>query len=142
MSLRKKTVLLLYGINALISVILGSVYLFKDSFMSYHQVALGISWTNLEPSLRVLIGALMDVAGAGWIAVGVATAVLILGPLRDGERWSRFLVPVLLMIFYVPTLYATLVVMAETPATPPWYGNATSCLTVLLGFLIDSPWRA
>jgi hypothetical protein len=96
----------------------------------------------VEPALQTLLGALMDVAGAGWVGIGVATLVLVAVPMRRGERWGRLLIPALFLIFYVPTLLATLAVLNGTPATPPWYGNATACLATMVGVLADAPWRS
>jgi len=81
-------------------------------------------------------------AGAGWIGIGVVTLVLVAVPMWRGERWGRLLILILFLIFYVPTLLATLAVLEGTPATPSWYGNATACLATLAGVLIDAPWRS
>lgn len=142
MSLRRKVAATCYVINALVSIGLGGTYLLRGSFMPYHADALQRPWTEVEPALQTLLGALMDVAGAGWIGIGVATLVLIAIPMRRGERWGRLLIPALFLIFYVPTLLATLAVLNGTPATPPWYGNATACTATLVGLLADAPWRA
>jgi ABC-type transport system involved in cytochrome c biogenesis permease component len=110
--------------------------------MPYHADALGRQWAEVEPALRTLLRALMEVAGAGWIGIGVATLVLVAVPMRRGERWGRLLIPALFLIFYVPTLLATLAVMNGTPASPPWYGNAIACLATLAGGVADAPWRS
>lgn len=142
MSLRRKIGATFYVVNSLVSLILGSTYLFRDSFMPYHADALQRSWGEVDPALQTLLGALMDVAGAGWIGIGVATLVLVAVPLRRGERWGRLLIPALFLIFYVPTLLATVAVMHETPATPPWYGNALACVATVAGIVADGPWRS
>lgn len=141
MPLRRKVAAACYGVNALVSVVLGGTYLVRGSFMPYHADALGRPWAEVEPALQVLLGALMDVAGAGWIGIGVATLALVAVPMRRGERWGRLLIPALFLIFYVPTLLATVAVMNATPATPPWYGNVVACLATLAGFVADAPWR-
>lgn len=138
---RKHIVSAIYGFNALISIILGSIYLFRQSFMPYHQTAIGRNWAQLDPAMQTLFDALLDVAGAGWITLAIAVGVLITWPLQNGELWSRFLIPILFLIFYVPTLYATVKVWKMTPATPPWYGNLATCVTVLIAFIIDQPWK-
>ena len=53
-------------------------------------------------------------------------------------RWGRLLIPALFLIFCVPTHLATLAVLNGTPATPPWYGNATACLATAAGMLADA----
>jgi len=142
MSLRRKIAATFYVINSLVSVGLGGMYLFRGSFMPYHAEALGRRWAEVEPALQTLLKALMEVAGAGWIGIGVATLILVAVPMRRGETWGRLLIPVLFLIFYVPTLLATLAVLNGTPATPPWYGNAVACLATVGGVLADAPWRS
>ncbi len=138
---RSRLAATLYAIDGIVSVGFGAVYLCRGSFMPYHAEALSRSWDELEPTLQTLIEALMDLAGAGWIALGVAILVLVAIPVRRGERWARTLVPVLLLLFYVPTLLATLAVLRATPATPPWYGNAVALLVAVVAFVLDAPWR-
>lgn len=130
----------LYVIISLISLALGSIYIFRESFMPYHQQALQLQWNELDGSLQVLILALMDVAGAGWITLGLAILVLTFGPFRAGKRWARLLIPGAIIVFYVPTLIATLNVTHLTPATAPWYGNALAVFAAIVGLVIDSPW--
>lgn len=142
MSLRRKIAAASYIINSIVSLILGSTYLLRSSFMPYHADALQRSWSEVEPALQTLLSALMDVAGAGWIGIGVATLVLVAIPMRRGEQWGRLLIPALFLIFYVPTLLATIAVMNETPATPPWYGNAIACFATMVGIGGDAPWRS
>lgn len=131
----------LYGIIAFVSLTLGSIYLLRDSFLPYHAEALQQQWSELDTSLQVLILALMDVAGAGWIALGLVVLALILGPFRAEQRLVRFLIPVAILVFYIPTLIATLNVTNLTPATAPWYGNTIAIIAALLGFILDAPWK-
>ncbi len=131
----------LYVVTSIVSITMGAIYLLAPEFMPYHADALGRGWQDLQESERVLFGALLDVAGAGWIALGVAVIVLAILPVRRGETWARLLVPFLLALFYVPTLLATLSVLQLTPGSPPWYGNAFALLATAAGLALDRPWR-
>jgi len=139
LGVRKILAYLLYGITALISILLGSVYIFRIEFMPYHSAALGQDWMDLGTDLQVLIKALMMVAGAGWVALGVSITLLLAIPFRANRQWSGYAIPALILLFYIPTLIATLSVLYATPATPPWYGNLISCLTALVGFFVFHP---
>ena len=130
-----------YVVTGIVSLAMGAIYLFSSEFMPYHSEALGRAWDELRDSEKVLFNALLDVAGAGWIALGTAVIVLAIIPMRRGEMWARLLVPSLLFLFYVPTLLATLSVLDQTPASPPWYGNAFALLATAAGVLLDRPWR-
>jgi len=89
MTIRGKAAAVSYSIVALVSVVMGSIYLFSSQFMSYHADALGTSWAALEPAEQTLILALMRVSGGGWVAVGIAPAV----PFRQGQAWAVWLLP-------------------------------------------------
>ena len=134
----KVSISLYFGVG-IVSIALGLVYLLSPTFMPYHAVAIGRDWPELTVAEQTLFGALLDVAGAGWIALGVAVIVLTLVPLRRGEIWARYLVPMLAMIFYVPTLLATLSVLNTTPASPPWWGNVIALAATIFAFLLDRP---
>jgi hypothetical protein len=60
-------------------------------------------------------------------------------PIRRGEPWARLCAPLLLFIFYGPTLLATLSVEAATPASPPWWGNLTALTVTAIAFILDWP---
>ena len=139
---RHRVAAFLYACMAVVSLGLGAIYLFRDSFMPYHAVALGKDWGELGPATRTLIKALMDVAAAGWLALGALVLSLVAFPIRRGERWARLAAPAALLLFYVPTLLATLSVLHETPASPPWRFNVVACLSAVVGLLLDAPWRS
>ena len=97
-----------------------------------------------EASIKIqtLLKSLMEVAAAGWLALGALVLLLVAFPIRRGERWARLAAPAGLLLFYVPTLLATLSVLHETPASPPWRFNVVACLCAVVGLLLDAPWRS
>ena len=132
----------LYAATALVSLVFGAIYFFRDSFMPYHAAALGTEWGELDPATQALLKALMEVAAGGWLALGALVLLLVAFPIRRGERWARLAAPAALLLFYVPTLLATLSVLQETPASPPWRFNVVACLTAVVSLLLDAPWRS
>lgn len=134
--LRKRLAVASYGITALVSLILGSIYIFRSSFMPYHADAVSKSWAEVEAANQTLISALMTVAGGGWFAVGVVIVVLLAFPFRNDREWAIYALPALILIFYIPNLWATLSVLQSTPAKPPWQGNLIACLSAVVGVLL------
>ena len=132
----------IYAGIAIPSFVLGAIYLFRPTFMPYHAVALGTDWAELDAATQVLIKALMEVAAGGWLALGTLTLLLVAFPIRRGERWARWALPIVSLLFYVPTLLATLSVLQHTPATPPWYGNLLVCVAAVVAFMLDAPWQS
>jgi ABC-type Fe3+ transport system permease subunit len=139
-SIRRLVAAFLYAGTAIVSLALGAIYLFRASFMPYHAVALGRDWRELDHATQTLLKGLMEVAAGGWLALGVLVLLLVAFPIRRGERWARLATPTALLLFYVPTLLATLSVLHETPASPPWRGNVVACVAAVVGFLLDAPW--
>ena len=142
LGVRHRVAAFLYAAMAFVSLVVGAIYLFRDSFMPYHAVALSKSWGELDSATQTLLKALMEVAAAGWLALGTLILLLVAFPIRRGERWARLAAPAALLLFYVPTLLATLSVLQETPASPPWRFNVVACLCAMVGLLLDAPWRS
>lgn len=126
-----------YAGTALSSLVLAAIYLTRPEFMPYHADALGLGWEAVDPAAQVLVLALMRVAGGGFLAVGLATAVVAAGPFRRGETWARIALPAIVAAFYGPTLWATLAVAAQTPATPPYWGPASGLAAAAIGSALD-----
>jgi hypothetical protein len=133
---RKRAAGLSYGITALVSIILGGIYLIKDSFMPYHAEALSRRWGEVEAVTQVLISALMTVSGGGWFTVGVVILLLLAFPFRNDRTWAVYALPVIILLFYLPNLSATLSVLHNTPGTPPWQGNVVACLSAVVGLAL------
>ena len=137
---RRLVAAFLYVGTAIVSLVLGAIYLLRPSFMPYHAVAVGKDWGELDHATQTLLKGLMELAAGGWLALGVLVLLLVAFPIWRGERWARFAAPSALLLFYVPALLATLSVLHETPASPPWRGNVVACVAAAVGFLLDAPW--
>ena len=135
-AIKRRITFFAYGITAIISVILGSIYLFSPQFMPYHSAAIGVEWAVLSSETQVLYLALLRVAGGGWIGIGVAMMILLWIPYRRKEGWASGAIAAVGLIFYLPTLYATVLVTVNTPATAPWYGNVAAVASLLIGFAL------
>ncbi len=142
LGVRHRIAAFVYAAIAVVSLAIGWVYWSRDTFMPYHAVALGKDWGELSPATQALLKALMEVAAGGWLAVGALVLTLVAIPIRRGERWARLAAPAALSLFYVPTLLATLKVLRETPASPPWLLGVAACSSVVIALLLDTPWRS
>ena len=112
----------------------GSVYLFRSEFMPYHADAIGTNWESVDPTIQVLILALMRVAGGGWLAAAVSIAILLKVQLQKDFRWIRWAIPAVGLTVSLPTLYATYYVTTNTPANPPWLAALIGIVLLLVGF--------
>lgn len=137
--LRKRAAFAYWGV-VIASVALGSLYLFSPTFMPYHAAAIGREWGSLSTGERVLFRALLRVAAGGWLAAAASLSLLLIFPFRANVRWADWALPAVSLIFYLPNLYATLLVTRATPATAPWYGNAIGIVATLIGTALT--WRS
>lgn len=140
MALRRRAAIAIYLVHAAVSLGFAARYALPDTILPYHADALGMSTEELPEAVRVLILALMDVAAAGWLTLAVMVAALALGPVARGDRLALWLVPAGILLFYVPTLLATLQVLRGSPADPPWQGAAAACVMALVALALDAPW--
>lgn len=106
--------------------------------MPYHSEALGLSWTELEENMQVLIIALMRAAGGGFLATGIAMLVLLIIPWRAGDRWAIYTVPAIGLCTSLGTLYATLLVKTRTPGTPPVILSLITLVLTVIGFILSA----
>jgi len=141
MRTRMTAALACYGLVILLALSFAGLYLLRSQFMPYHAVAIGASWPDLSPRYQALFLALMKVGGGGWLAVAGAMGALLLIPFRRKEPWARWAVTLIGLAAAVPTLYATLLVKARTPASPPWFGAAAAIGFLLVGFALSGPPR-
>lgn len=126
-----------YLVGVLFLLGLAFTYLFRSEFMPYHAVAVGQSWADVDPAFRVLISALMKVAGGAWLATALAIGILLLIPFRKGMRWAYWAIPAIGLPTSLSSLYATIDVARNTPASPPWMAAAFGTLLLVIGFLLS-----
>jgi hypothetical protein len=137
MSGRLKVAFLCYLLSLIFLIIFGLIYLFRQEFMPYHAVAVGKSWSELDPAFQILFLASMRVVGGSFLATACAMGVLLFKPFRQGMRWAYRAIPVIGLISSLSLLYATIYVARNTPASPPWIVAALGMLLVLIGFIMS-----
>lgn len=111
----------------------GLIYLFRSEFMPYHAVAVGKSWTEVDPAFQILFLALMKVTGGGFLASATAIIIMLFKAFRKGKRWSFWAIPVTGLIVSLSSLYVTLYVALNTPASPPWIAAAIGLVSFTAG---------
>ncbi len=121
----------------LLLIAFGLVYTLRSEFMPYHSVAVGMQWAEVGPAFQVLILALMRVVGSSFLAVGFLILILLFGPFRQGFSWVRWAIPVAGLIVCAGTLFATLSVKFNTPASPPWMASVFAIMLLVIGFLVS-----
>jgi hypothetical protein len=129
--------LISYAMIAAIFLIFGLVYLVRKEFLPYHRQALGLSWSELDPKLQVLILALMKVAGAGFLVTGLTMLFLLMIPWRAGENWSIYALPAISLCACLGSVYATALVKTKTPGRPPLILSLLGLALTAIGFIFS-----
>lgn len=115
----------------------GLTYLLRPEFMPYHAKAVGKSWSEVEASFRILILALMRVVGGGFLATACAAGFILFAAFRRGAGWALWAIPIAGLCASLPSLYVTLKVARNTPASPPWIAAAVGTVLLLAGLLFS-----
>lgn len=128
-----------YVLVLVVVALFGAIYLFRPQFMPYHADAVGIPWPEIPRPFQILILALMRTVGGAMLATSVALAAILYVPFRRAETWAKYVLLAGVLVWGIPTLYATLYVRASTPAEPPWIATGTAIATALVAFFLSLP---
>lgn len=137
MKIREKIAFVLYMINGLFCIIFGFRYLFCDTIMPYHQQAIGMKWTELEPGLQVLLNGLIKIAASCFFILGITTIVLLIIPFRKGERWAKWFIPALMFLWLGFGLYVPINIALKTQASTPWPASIVALAITVIAFLLS-----
>ena len=97
-------VYVLVGLGLLIQ---GVRYLSADAVMAYHSAVINTPWDNLSAEYQRLFLGLLKGFGAGSFGVGLATVLMALLPLRNGNRWARWATPTVAGGYCAALVYVT-----------------------------------
>ena len=139
MSARNRVAFVCIAIPALVELGLGVAYFTASEVMSYHQEALGVGWSQLEPGVRTLLLTLLNGYGSAHFAVGIALIALLLFPLRRGQAWARWAVLAIGFPVLGATAYLSARLAAVTDSNVPWQGALILLLLLLVGVALVDP---
>ena len=139
MSSRNRVAFVCIAIPALVELGLGIAYFTASEVMSYHQEALGVRWSQLEPGVRTLLLTLLNGYGSAHFAVGIALGALLLFPLRRGQAWARWAVLAIGFPVLGATAYLSARLAAVTGSNVLWQGAIILLLLLLVGVALVDP---
>jgi hypothetical protein len=134
--------LLLHALPTVGLLLQGLLYLTTPKFMPYHAAALEARWEDLSPHYRAFILGVIRAMGAGSFSVSLALLLILLIPLRRGERWALWATPVIGITFTLLTAYAAYTIDVGTPADTPWRQTCGVAAVYALGAAISYVPRA
>lgn len=125
--------LLLGGLGGLA---IGLVYLRRQVWMPYHEVASATRWQALGERMQLTVRTLVNVAGAGMVGTAVAGLCLLLVWWFTGQRLALLLAAVPGFAFGLPVLVFTRRLKAATGANTPVGAAAATLGLSALGLLL------
>lgn len=137
MKTKVKIAFAIYFIGCLTSIGFGVTYLLCSTVMPYHQEAIGTKWEELSTGLQVLLQALIKMASAGFLVLGIIGLIILFIPFRRGERWAYWAIPVPAYIWNGFSLYVTTKVAITTGASTPWLASLIALITVAIAFILS-----
>lgn len=141
MTLRHAIALVCLSVSALSEIGLGLVYVTASKPMSYHEEALGVSWSQIEPGSQAVLRTLLNGYGSTHLAVGVALALLLWVLLRRGLSWARWAILAVGLPVFGATVFLSHRLATLTGAQVPWPGALALLLVFLLGVALVDPAR-
>lgn len=125
-----------FSMVILIGVVFALLYLIRRKFMPYHADAVEKSWDDLDEKNRILIIALMRVAGGGWMASSLAIGLWMYVYIVQGDPFASIAMAITGLAVSIPTLIATLIVKRRTKANPPVFAVAFAMVLLMAGLSI------
>jgi hypothetical protein len=117
----------------------GVLYTTTERMLPYHEQALGRSWAEQTPLFQSLYLSMCRAIGIPTLIAALALLAILLMPWRRGDKWARWLLPVLSLGYSLPMLGIALHVRLETGARTPVgflaLGSALVLCATLLGAL-------
>lgn len=127
----------LYGLAALGTLIVASLYLFGEVPMSYHRAILEKEGVALSPGLNLVMTTLCRVMGAGLMASGVSGLLFALN-IQPADPVLIKMRPLLIgLIIGVPCVIYPRRVEAATGIRTPWRTAAALLGVLLVAFAIS-----
>ncbi len=122
---------------ALLLLVIGLIYLFKNSFMPYHSDAISLDWSEVDSGTKFLILAFMRAMSGGYIAIAIATAFLQKKFASGKITWIPFLNLISGLILILSTLYGTMIVRFNSPGKPPTILVIIGIVLIIIGYIFN-----
>ena len=137
MKTKVKIAFAIYLVGCLMLIGFGVAYLLCSTVMPYHQQAIGTNWEQLSKGMQVLLQALIKMASAGFLVMGINGLILLFIPFRRGERWAYWAIPIIAFLWNGFSLYVTAKVAIATGASTPWAASVIGLVMVAVAFILS-----
>ena len=137
--MKKQIPIYILAFLSLIIIAYGMLYIFRNDIMSYHAAFLGMTDLQLVQFNQHIIPlyiTLIRITGSCIIAIGLTSLVIVLGPLRQGNRWAWWSLITLLPLPLIVTSLLSYHIASTIHAGPkPPYWLAAGILVLFLAVI-------
>ena len=92
---------------------------------------------QIDPRTQMMFVALLNGAGVGMFSGGLSVLFLLCFPLRMGEYWAKWAVPLISFPGGIYVTYIAWQLHERTQASTPWAINAVMLSLGVVGFLLS-----
>ncbi len=118
--------------------IAGLRYIFATQLFQYHLDAMSVSgWSLVDSHHHAMLLTFLRVAGLGMTTASTAMGILLFGPFRRGENWSRWGILGIFLIHFGPLQINMVKLAVNTPASPPYLLNLAAIVLALTAFFLS-----
>lgn len=135
---RKQIAFGCYLVAIIIIASISPYYLFTPHLLPFHEQAIGVAWTDLQPGFQTQFMSLMKVAGGGYLTTAIFLRGLLFIPFKRGEIWAQRAISGIGILAISIIHYAGLTVMLNTPARPPLIWGPVVITLLIAGFIVSA----
>jgi hypothetical protein len=122
---------------AIMTLIIGLVYLFRPRFMNYHGHAIQRNWDQLGEEMQILILALMRAVSGGVLSAGIAIIILQTEFVGNRFHWIPPTILIIGSLLVLCSLFAMTLVRTRTKGRPPVVIILLTFFMLILGFVFN-----
>jgi hypothetical protein len=137
MSTRKKIAFVIYLVIVLFLIGSGVSYVICPTIMPYHKKAIGMEWADVPAATQLLLQAFVKMAGGGFLVTGTTVLIVLMIPLRNGEKWPIWAIPLLVALWTVPAAYGGFRAATGTNTSLPWWTLAVVMALAVVGSVLS-----
>ena len=134
----KESYILIYWFVGIISIIMGVKLLTAKKFLPFHEQASGTTWESIDARVRLVISALMKVAGLGFL---VNSALMIMFPwvaVGPNGIFFKYAIPSVGFLYCLGLFVVTFDLYRKTRAQTPWKKSLVAMVLILIGMFLSS----
>jgi uncharacterized membrane protein YqjE len=127
--------ILLYMIVGAISMVMAVKNLFSNKFLPFHEKAANKRWDEIDNSLRLVILALLRLAGLGFLIISILLLVFPIINYFIPNKFYQYSIPIIALIYCIGLFVINYSLYMKTKANTPWRGSLYAMLAIITGII-------